>query len=509
MVSNGVDVLLVLIAQRATHSACSDVTAPIGIAYIASALECAGFHAEIEVYNPANTPEQILRKIRELQPTILGLSATSAEISELCELALVSKRAIPGLLVIAGGYCSLDAQRVLSGQAVDIVVHGEGEEILVEIAQRVLSGGMSRISWSDIAGISFCTPFGPSKTSNRLPIADIDGLPIPDYTHDPPDTGIIRVYSSRGCPYECTFCRIKDYYGSSRIRTHSESYMRRSIKHLIDRSTHPIRLIYFNDDEFMLLPEHFLAMARVTRDFGLRMCFQTRTQDVMRHRRLLEENRDVIFQVHMGVESFAQSQLDRWKKHTTVEVNSCAIRTLSELDVSYYPYLILTDHLSSVTELEQNCRAIVALPPSPFEITRNSLTTRVRLSPLLCGLEFNRMKDLHGNIVRARETNWLDSVWCFIAGTFYESKRLSELYLYSCLSRQNDEQSEFAIGASLLSRRIELLPQLAREVCDGKSHHASTSIAHAWASDFIRESEEARMRYMFENLEVEPSHAVV
>jgi hypothetical protein len=503
-----VDVLLVLIAQRRAPSNGSNLVAPIGVAYLAAALEHAGFRAEIEVYNPAaSTPESLVERIRDLRPAVLGLSATTTEVLDLCELAAISKRASPGLLVVAGGYCSLDAKRLLSSPAIDIVAHGEGEQTIIEIVRRWIRREPGPIPWTDISGISYSGPFGHTKTASRPPTEDIDTLPIPCYAHDPPNSPAIRVYSSRGCPYECTFCRIKDYYGTSRIRTHSEDYMRRSIARLLDRATQSVRFIYFNDDEFLLLPTHFVRMARVVREFKLRMCFQTRTQDVVRHRDLLEQNGDVIFQVHMGVESFAQSQLDRWRKQTTVAINRQAIDTLSSLDISYYPYLILTDQQTSVGELEQNCHAILDLPDSPYEVSRDGCVTKVRVPPVLYGLEFNRMKDQHGNVVRAPETGWIEAVWAFIDRTFYEAKRLSELYLYSCLSRRG-QQPRYSAAATLLNRRIALLPQIAREEQNARSHAAS-SLTRTLAGDFLRESEQARLSYMLDNLAMEVPNAVV
>ena len=175
---------------------------------------------------------------------------------------------------------------VLASGDVDVVVVGEGEETMLELAPVLLQGG----DLSQIRGVAFLNQARVVMTETREPIHRLDDLPLPRYRHYPPSQRKVRVYASRGCPYKCTYCSIKDFFTTPKIRYHSPGYMRRVIRGLRASSDQPIELVFFNDDEFLLNPAHLEGMAEIAREMNFRMCFQTRTQDVVRYIRQIEQS---------------------------------------------------------------------------------------------------------------------------------------------------------------------------------------------------------------------------
>jgi pyruvate-formate lyase-activating enzyme len=517
--SQGFRVLLLQLARNNPYSDVEqDVYAPIGIAYVASALEQCGYQVEIGIHPPASRnpgeglplPSQFLNSTD--LPDLFGISATGNEISDLLHLAKMVKAVAPSIPIIAGGYCSMKPDLVLSTGAVDVVVIGEGERTIAELAPALLAGE----DLSKISGIAYRHGKDICLTPTRQAVDRLDDLPLPRYRHYPSSTRKVRVYASRGCPYKCTYCSIKDFFATSKIRYHSLDYMRRVIRYLQDRSELPIELVFFNDDEFLLNPGHLVGMATLARELNFRICFQTRTQDVVRFARELERHADAIYQVHMGVEAFSQTQLDRWQKSTTIGVNREALQILSKIGCSYYPYLILSDHKTTPAELVENCNGILDLPASKYELDHQGRRVDASLSPLHWGLHLNRYKTFLGDVERSPETEYLEGVWEFIWATQSEADRLCGLYRHSLAAAGGAPTLTTAeVGIlGLLNHRIRKVAELAIEVCTLK---LADGIARSreQASIFNQSAGQASVEYMccslagVAGLRGEHAHAVV
>ena len=482
--------------ERSLHE---DVFAPIGSSYLAAALEAAGVQADLEVYryDPDGFALPAIRA-NDL-PLFIGISATGNEVDALKRLSLAIRAAYPGIPIVAGGYCSLDREGLFEDSALDIVALGEGEQTVVDLATVLSAGGSPRT----VAGILFRDADSRIvQTAARPQPPSLDDLPMPVYDHIPNDSGIVRVYASRGCPYECTYCEIKDFYQRSRrIRSHGPRYIRRLIQALSARGDRPVEVVYFNDDEFLLAADHLRDVGTVARDLGVEIVFQTRTRDVVRHRETIAEHRDVIREIHMGVESFSQSQLDRWRKRVSVETNRAAMLVLSELAVPVYPYLILTDEKTTVRELAETCDGLLSLPPGPVRRVVHGRTALAWLTPVERDVRVQRMKTFHGDVERRPESEWLEALWTFVNLTVSSAAALSQIVGHARGSSQPGRPlpapaaAEAADVGDLLRERIAYLPELAAEIVDMPIEQALER-AESAASRFVRDSKIRRATYL-------------
>ena len=95
----------------------------------------------------------------------------------------------------------------------DFVIRGEGEYSLVELLE-YMEKGVPKLR--DIKGLSYRDREGKNVHNHaRKFIEDLDSLPIPDFSlvHNWAPSNTYPVSTSRGCPYDCSFCSVIRMFG--------------------------------------------------------------------------------------------------------------------------------------------------------------------------------------------------------------------------------------------------------------------------------------------------------
>lgn len=179
-------------------------------------------------------------ELRRLRPAYVGIGEEAVSCVEGLRAARIAKQF--GSRVIAGGcFFGNVASEVLSTRLVDIVVHGEGEQTVVEVTQALNSGDHAVLR--RIPGISFRDGDEIVFTGWRDPIRDIDSLPMPAFDLLPMHSygrtsrnhpGLVALESSRGCPHECSFCVLWRQMGRYRASVPKACLRTKSPERLLD-----------------------------------------------------------------------------------------------------------------------------------------------------------------------------------------------------------------------------------------------------------------------------------
>ncbi len=253
---------------------------PLGLMYIAAVLDKAGFETEIldtlvrkceriktggaEHYGMSF--ENIGKEIAGRKPDIVGINgATMPHIENAIRTAELVKKINPKILTIIGGNdATVRAEALLrENPAIDVVIRGEGEYTLLEIAEKWK--GMP----SSIKGIKGTAYMENKKVKINEPrpfIQNLDELPFPAYhlvnmeDYFDPEKKVelwgggahlrdIPFITSRGCPMRCCFCSIHLHMGRQ-WRAHSAEYVIRHLKHVIEN--YRVEHIHFDDDNIAI-----------------------------------------------------------------------------------------------------------------------------------------------------------------------------------------------------------------------------------------------------------------
>lgn len=174
--------------------------------------------------------------------------------------AQMIKEINPRAVIIAGGSAAMSVPEILlRNSMVDVVCAGEGEKVLIDLLNGLEKEQLENLT--GIAGFYFKIDgeiiyTGPPDLLNDLDrdseIPAYDLIPMEIYLSNP-IVGFGRdvdFISSRGCPFECTFCY--QPWGKS-FRGHSVDFVLSALSYL--REKYHIDFVSFQDDEFMARPK--------------------------------------------------------------------------------------------------------------------------------------------------------------------------------------------------------------------------------------------------------------
>ncbi|MES9900360.1 MAG: radical SAM protein [Sedimenticola sp.] len=182
------------------------------LAYLGGALKAAGFEfSVVDNVLDGRSPEALVAELPESDNILLAVHLMGRNwvdgLNSFLRAVEEQKHAVR-YLVVGGQYASLYADEILADcPAIDMLVRGEGEEILLRIATLMASGEFDALSQLD---------------DKLFYQADLAAIPNPYHyslaMEVPPS---ITIWTSRGCIGKCAFCMTPEFH------RHFDQYMRR------------------------------------------------------------------------------------------------------------------------------------------------------------------------------------------------------------------------------------------------------------------------------------------
>lgn len=328
----------------------------IGLFYVAGALKSNGypvrycdFHLmDAEVRNKSNRPiealdiEKFLQEIPKEELKIVGISMLTVNYNWGIKIAGFIKKIVPAAIIVAGGvHTSFEFEDVLKKRTeIDIVVVGEGEQVMVELVDRLYNNHFNINEISDIKGLAFRKDDEVVYTGKRPFIRDLDELVYPLYELLPKryvENSVLRVLSSRGCVNQCAFCVPSSFFNTLRLRD-------------------PIKVVNeleyyyksFNCKMFMLGDLNFLNSYKnakrfceelIKRELKILWMCQSRVDLVDEEIAALMYKAGCVM-VCLGVESANQQILDSSNKNITPEKTINACKTIKEAGLKLFTFWV-------------------------------------------------------------------------------------------------------------------------------------------------------------------------
>ena len=190
----------------------------------------------------------------------------------------------------------------------------------------------------NINGITFRNQNEITKNIDRSFIEDLDELPHPAFDHFNLDKYTINgkrylpIITSRGCPFQCTFCLASKMCGTA-FRTRSPEKVIDELEWL--KNDHKADIFAFYDDTFTFNMNRAYKICEGIKKRGLGLPWDCRTRVDRINPEILLKMREANCQlIHFGIESGSQKMLNIMKKGTTIEQNAKGIKMTKEAGIA-------------------------------------------------------------------------------------------------------------------------------------------------------------------------------
>ncbi|ANN17150.1 hypothetical protein SD37_16870 [Amycolatopsis orientalis] len=345
----------------------------LGVAYMASTLREAGFTCEIREAEH-DQHEKAIAGVLEFAPRLVCFTLMSLNVPSCLAFCERLRAELPDVVIACGGpagtFTGTDILR--ANPFADLVAVGEGEPIILDLAQRLALGE----SVEDCPGIAYRADDGSLRQNPARPLVhNLEALPYPardQLIAHGNKLEYVRVSTSRGCVARCTFCSAPNL--GNRVQA-GKAWRGVGAEHVLDEletlvREHRFRTFDIIDSTFedpdggRVGKKRVRAIAQGILDRGLdifyNVCMRAENWSDDDHDLLDLLVRSGLEKVNIGIESGVAEELLLWEKRATVEDNVRVIRLLREHGIYLAMGFIPFHPYATVETLTQNAEFLRA-----------------------------------------------------------------------------------------------------------------------------------------------------
>ncbi|MCF8384050.1 MAG: B12-binding domain-containing radical SAM protein [Chlorobium sp.] len=315
----------------------------IGVCYLAASVEdIVESMAMPENYYNDRIFESFERLLNERPFDLVAISSMTGGFNNAEKLARIAKKR--GITVVMGGFHPTALpEEVLDLGCVDLVVVGEGEATFRELVGKGPSREVRGLVWKENGQFV--------HTGMRELIRDVDSIRLPLRSIRPERFGeksedytIDTIYTSRGCPWACSFCANDKMHRQWRGRSAENVVEEIALIHDPKKR----KLLKIWDANFLTNIRRAERICDLMIERGLtnfRIMTETRARDVIRAERILDKlHRAGLRKVGLGIESPNPETLEKMNKQNTLDDISRAIGLLKKNGMGIDGYFIVGHH---------------------------------------------------------------------------------------------------------------------------------------------------------------------
>ncbi|MBU1004768.1 MAG: B12-binding domain-containing radical SAM protein [Nanoarchaeota archaeon] len=337
----------------------------LGVAMLAAVLEQHKYDVKIlDVFALDLKDNEVVEFVKENKPKVIALTSVTANYTQSIHILKLVRSTEPSIPIIYGGpHVTIMPQMALKSEYVDYIVIGEGEETIVELVDFIIQKKGDKKS---IKGIGYKGDNSELIINEpRDFIKNIEELPMPAYHLLPMDAyrpygwldegrKFCSMITSRGCPFQCTYCTSSKIFGY-RWRYRNAEKVIEEIKLLYDKFG--IRHIYFQDDEFTVNHERIMKICDKIIENKLDIIWECLTRVSHVDEELLKKMsqagcRSILY----GIECGYQEGIDKINKKITLQQAIDAVRLSKKYGISPKVTFMMGFPWESEKEIKQTIR---------------------------------------------------------------------------------------------------------------------------------------------------------
>lgn len=251
---------------------------PLNLAYLASYLRI-NTDCQIKIIDAeadSLSIEDIVDKIIELNPKITGFTIPTPSFNSIIKITKLIKEKNNQIILVGGGpHPTVLPEETLKDSLLDFIVLSEGEITFYELVKKIIN---QENDFEKINGLAFRGKERTIVTEKRKLIDNLDDIPLPSrdlfdlkkyYTAPTKKTSSASydtpILTSRGCPYNCTFCISRCMWGQG-VRFRSIDSVIKEMEECIEK--YGINEFNVIDDTFTIDNKRVMAICQIIIDKG-------------------------------------------------------------------------------------------------------------------------------------------------------------------------------------------------------------------------------------------------
>ncbi len=308
---------------------------PFGVLYLASVAQQAGH--EVAIFKVTD---------QDWRLDLTGFEAVGFSIPSSATYGIIKNARLDSaydeevLIMVGGVHPNFYPESTLTDIRPHVVGVGEGEDTFLALLAEASTRRFGRVE-----GVCYFGDRGPTRTTPRKPMRDIDVLPLPArHLLDPADLvmsdrlstsdlQMAHVMFSRGCPFPCRFCAA----AQTRIQYRSGASARLELEHMIE--SYGIDGFAIVDDNFIVNKNKVRDICRCIRDLDLRWSALSRV-DTIDGALLDDMAASGCIEVKFGMESGSEVLLEAMRKNTKQHQIRAAVRMARQAGIKVKLFLI-------------------------------------------------------------------------------------------------------------------------------------------------------------------------
>jgi len=317
---------ITLIAPRSKNKCASDISAlttPLsGILILGTMLKNKGY--EVTCYDESIK----IPNYDTIDADYILISSMSATANRAYDLADYFRN--KGKKVIMGGlHVSFQQEEAL--QHCDVVVCGEGENVIFDVMNHK----------------------GKQRMIKGTTVNELNTIPMPDYHlvyGMESNPRILSICTSRGCPFQCTFCSLKNMFG-----THYRTVtIEKIINYLLQFKK--LKTLCFDEPNFTVDKKRAIDILMQMKEHGItpKYAWPSVSIDAAQDDELLKMCGEVAqFHFSIGLESINQQALDTYNKKQTPEMIKKGLKKLHDYGIKVHGFFIFGSDYDDTTVFQK------------------------------------------------------------------------------------------------------------------------------------------------------------
>ena len=350
---------------------------PLGLACIAAYLEQRGLCADIiDCFAWPDSDGRIRELLRDRRPGLIGISCTTSSFADGVRIIKMAKAELPDIKGVVGGpHVSALRERILEeNPEIDYTVIGEGEETVEALMRSGNSNPELIPGLTCRAGGSVCF------SGFRQGAIELDSLPFPAYEKlrgyphayklpifNYPTVPNASCVSSRGCPYQCSYCDRSVFRKS--FRFNSAEYLYEHLRYVNERWR--IRHINFYDDQFTFQRKRVSEFCDMMQEGPLGMTFNCAVRAEHVDPELLGRMKAAgCWMISLGIETGDPELLAQHRQNADLELLAQRIRDIKEAGIRTKGLLMMGLPGETEESIKRSMEYVFSLPIDDFNLTK-------------------------------------------------------------------------------------------------------------------------------------------